>query len=398
MLLENFVSLSALQVVGMLLPLITLPYVLRILGFDNYGLIILATSLIAYFQSVTDYSFRITATRDVAVFRDCPKKLNLIYSKVLAVKAVFLVLSILILTLIILLYPPFYKERTVFFLTIPILFGYALFPEWFFQGIEKMKYITILNLSIKIFFTICVFIFIKTKDDYWIYPLLQSAGFIGAGIIGQFILIKKYKLKFIWLPIKTIKKAIFSNFPIFVNQFLPTLYNNTSSFLLGIIGGAFWLGIYDAIKRIVDLSIALLDIISRVFFPYLNRKKEAFLNYKKLMLIVSFFMVICILATYKLVFWYLNVTYLSAFYVLLILAISVIGYVLYDIFGLNYFIIKRQDKLVMKNTITASLIGFVSAFPFIYFFGIFGAAINLCFARWMIGGRLYLKYLKLNKL
>ncbi len=391
---ENFVSLSVLQLVGMLLPLITLPYVLRVLGFTNYGLIILASSLVAYFQSVADYSFRITATRDVAIFRDSPKKLNLIYSKVLTVKAIFLIISMVILTMVILLYPPFYKERVVFFLTIPILFGYALFPEWFFQGIEKMKYITILNLSIKIFFTICVFVFIKTKEDYWIYPMLQSAGFIGAGIVGQFILIKKYKLKFIWLPIKAIKKTIISNFPIFVNQFLPTLYNNTSSFLLGIIGGALWLGIYDAIKKIIDLSIAILNIVSRVFFPFLNRKKEAFIKYKKLMLILSVFMTVCILLSHQLVFWYLNITYDKAFYILLILAISLLGNTLYDIFGLNYFIIKRQDKFVMLNTITASLIGFVLAFPLIFFYGIFGAALNLTLARWLMGGRLMYKWYK----
>lgn len=397
-LLQNFVSLSVLQLVGMLLPLITLPYVLRVLGFDNYGLIILAASLIAYFQSVTDYSFRITATRDVAVFRDSPKKLNIIYSKVLTVKAIFLVLSILIVIMIILLYPPFYKERTVFFLTIPILIGYALFPEWFFQGIEKMKYITIMNLSVKIFFTICVFIFIKSKEDYWIYPLLQSAGFIGAGIVGQFILIKKYKLKFIWLPTKTVKSTIFSNFPIFVNQSLPTLYNNTSSFLLGIIGGTFWLGIYDAIKRVVDLGITFLGIVSRVFFPFLNRKKESFLNYKKLILILSVFMIAGILLVHKLVFWYLNITYVNAFYVLLILIISMIGYVLYDLFGLNYFIIKRQDKFVMKNTIMASLIGFTTAYPLIYFFGIFGAAINLAIARSLMGLGLYYTYKKSLKI
>lgn len=392
-LLENFVSLSVLQIVGMVLPLITLPYILRVLGFENYGIIILAASLIAYFQSVTDYSFKITATRDVAVFRDSPKKLNLIYSKVLTIKALFLIISVLILSAVIFLYPPFYREKTVFFLTIPILFGYALFPEWFFQGIEKMKYITFLNLSIKLFFTICVFLFVKVKEDYWIYPLLQSAGFIGAGLVGQLLLIKKYKLKFIWLPVKTIKKTVKNNFPIFVNQFFPTLYNNTSSFLLGIIGGAFLLGIYDAIKRIVDLSIVLLDIVSRVFFPFLNRRKDAFLKYKKLMLFLSFFMALFILLVNQLIFWYLNITYSGAFCILLILMISVIGYSLYDIFGLNYFIIKRQDKFVMKNTITASLIGFVTAFPLIYFFGILGAAINLCFARWMMGGRLYLKYL-----
>jgi PST family polysaccharide transporter len=240
-------------------------------------------------------------------------------------------------------------------------------------------------------------VFIKTKEDYWIYPMLQSAGLIVAGIVGQDILIKKYKLKVIWVPKKTIKKTIISNFPIFVNQFLPTLYNNTSSFLLGIIGGALWLGIYDAIKKIIDLSIALLNIVSRVFFPFLNRKKEAFLKYKRLMLILSVIMIFCILLSHQLVFWYLNITYANAFYILLILAISIIGYVLYDIFGLNYFIIKRQDKFVMKNTIIASFIGFATAFPFIYFFGIFGAAINLCITRWLMGAGLMFKWLLSEK-
>ena len=99
-LLENFVSLSALQLVGMLLPLITLPYLLRVLGFSNYGIVILAASLVAYFQSITDYSFKITATRDVAVFRNSPEKLNIIYSKVLIVKGMFLIFSFFIISTI----------------------------------------------------------------------------------------------------------------------------------------------------------------------------------------------------------------------------------------------------------------------------------------------------------
>src|SRR5690554_7783513 len=114
-LLENFFSLSALQVVSMLLPLITLPYVLRTIGYEKYGLIALALSLTAYFNSIVDYSFRITATRDVAVFRDSPKKLNLIYSKVITIKTIFLIISLLIISIIVITYPPFFEERFIFF-------------------------------------------------------------------------------------------------------------------------------------------------------------------------------------------------------------------------------------------------------------------------------------------
>ncbi|MCS4238343.1 PST family polysaccharide transporter [Myroides gitamensis] len=396
-LIENFISLSALQLVGMVLPLITLPYVLRVLGFEKYGVIVFSASLIAYFQSLTDFSFRITAVRDVAIFRNSPSKLNLIYSKVIWIKGIFLLISLLVITGIVLCVPSFYEYKEIYALSSLMLIGYALFPEWFFQGIEKMRYITYLNLGIKAFFTICIFVFIQSEEDYWIYPLLQGAGFIGAGIIGQYLLMRKYKLKLIWLPKKIIIDTIKNNFPLFINQFVPTLYNNTSTFLLGVLGTKSLVGMYQAILTIVNLAVTIIDVFSRVFFPFLNRKKDAFPKYRKILLAVTTVLSIGILASSKLIFWYLNIKYEHAFWVLLILVIGLIGYAFSNIFGLNYFLIKRMDKLVMKNTIRASLLGFVLAFPLITYFGIIGAAINLSFSRWMMGGGLYVKYLKNKK-
>ncbi|WP_375253547.1 oligosaccharide flippase family protein, partial [Dokdonia donghaensis] len=344
--LENFFSLAALQLVGMILPLLTLPYVLRILGFDYYGKIVFATSLITYFTSLTDFSFKYTATREVAIFRNSQKKLSLIYSKVLTIKFIFLFISILIISSIVYSYQPFYENRLLYFLTIPMLLGNVFFPDWFFQGIEKMKYITFLNIGIKLIFTVGVFIFINEKSDYWIYPLLQSSGFLFAGLISQIILVKKFKLKFFFLKSRVITRTIKENTPIFINQFLPTLYNNSSTFLLGLFTNNKLVGIYNSIKIIVNLCVTLIEIISRVFFPYLNRKKHAFLKYKKMMFYVSRFLTIVCIGSYKLVFWYLNVNDSNAFVILLILALGIVGYSLYNIFGINYFIINRQDKLV----------------------------------------------------
>ena len=308
------------------------------------------------------------------------------------VKGIFLIFSFLLLFVIVLLYPPFFEERTVFFLTMPLLLGYSLFPEWFFQGIEKMKYISILNIAIKLFFTVCVFVFIKEKTDYWLYPLLQSAGFIGAGFVGQYILIKKYKLKFRWLRFKMIKNTIKENFPIFINQFLPNLYNNTNTLLLGIFTTTYLVGIYDALKKIIDLCVVLLNVVSRVFFPFLNRRKDAFPKYRNLMLILGLVLASAPILGHPIVFWYLDMEYENALLILTLLSISIIGYTAYDVFGLNYFIIRRKDKLVMKNTILSSLIGFVLAFPLIYFFNIIGAAFNLLLARFLMGGHLWFKW------
>src|SRR5690606_16107901 len=206
----------------------------------------MSASLVAYFQSLTDFSFRITATRDVAIFKDNQKKLNLIYSKVLSVKFVFLIFSYLIIAFLVALVPQFNEYKIIYFSSSLMLFGYAIFPEWFFQGIEKMRYITFLNVGVKLFFTIMIFVFIREKDDFWMYPLLQSSGFIGAGLIGQYILIRKYKLKLSFLPLQKIIRVIKENVPVFINQFIPTLYNNSSVFLLGLLSSNMIVGIYNA--------------------------------------------------------------------------------------------------------------------------------------------------------
>ena len=105
------------------------------------------------------------------------------------------------------------------------------------------------------------------------------------------------------------------------------------------------------LKRLLILCLRLINILSRVFFPYLNRKSQAFSKYDKLMLIVSILLAALCLISYKLVFWYLNIEDENAFMILAILAFGLIGFALYDIYGINYFIINTQDKLVMNNTL-----------------------------------------------
>lgn len=393
----NFLSLSSLQIVNMLLPLITLPYILRVIGFTKYGIIIFSISFITYFYSITDFSFKITATRDVATFRDSKRKLNVIYSKVLIIKTIFMILSFLIIGFSIFIFPILYEYRLTILLSSLMLVGYTLFPEWFFQGIEKMKYITFLNVGVKFFFTGCIFLFIKKEEDYWLYPLFQSCGYLGAAIIGQYLLIRKYNLKFIWLPIRHILCGISKNIPIFINQFLPNLYNNTSTFLLGIFTSPIFVGIYDSIKRVVDINVTLLGIMSRVVFPYLNRNKNSFFIYKKITLRVALLLSSLPLFLNKIIIWYLDLNYEYSFLLLTVLSLGVFFYALYDIYGLNYFIVNRQDKIVMNNTIASSIIGFILAFPLIHFFGIIGAACNLTLSRLLMGGGLCYKYYK-NKI
>jgi len=396
-LIENFLSLSIIQVVSLIISLITLPYIIRTIGFEKYGITVIAWSLINYFTSITDFSFKFTATREVAVCKNNIKKLSIIYSKVLTVQALLILLSCLLIIIVVYSYEPFYKERLIFWVTMPYLFGNTIFPDWFFQGMERMKYMTYINVSIKLIFMIFIFIFINEASDYWLYPLFQTLGYIISGLIGQWIMVRQYKVRFYWLKSKTIVHTFKDNMPVFINQFLPNLYNNTSTFLLGIMTNNTLVGIYDAVRKIINLGSTLMDIVSRVFFPFISRRKDAFDKYKTLMTYVGVLLTILPIVFYKVILWYLNIQYENIFAVLTILSIGLFFLSLYDIYGINYFIARRKDKIVMRNTIFSSIVGLILSYLLIYYFDILGAALTITLVRMFMGGGLYLKYLQVKK-
>lgn len=394
---ENFISLSSINLISLIIPIITLPYIIRVIGLENYGILAVATSLITYFITVTDYSFNITATRDVALHKKSFNQLCLIYSKVLTVKFFFAIISFLIILTVVNLIPLLRENFSVFIVVSFQLLANVLFPQWYFQGIEKMKYIAIVKVFIQIIFAVSIFVLIKKESDFILYVMILSASQIFSGLLGQFLLVYKFKLKFNLISFKSFKKTLKSNFPIFVNQLFPTIYNNTSTFLLGFFVTNELVGIYAAIRKIIDICSILLKTFSKVFFPFLSRNHGAFKVYKSLLLKTTLILIILILVSSNLIFWYLSIDWEYSFYILLILSLSLLGFSLYDIYGLNYLIIKHHDKLVMRNTIYMSLISFVLAFPLISYLGIFGGAITLLLARSLMGLGVYSIYKRVSK-
>ncbi|RKX19382.1 MAG: flippase, partial [Candidatus Zixiibacteriota bacterium] len=194
-LIGNFFSLSFLQGANYLLPLISLPYLVRIMGAEGYGQVMFAYSFIQYFVVLTDYGFNLSATRSVSVNRDNSTKISEIVCSVLIIKTIFLIIGFGIMCAVVFSVPQFRADWMLFLLTYGIVIGQAYFPIWFFQGMEKMKYITALNITARLIFTVFIFVLIRERSDYLYFPILYSIGFITAGLISLYIIFWQFKVK-----------------------------------------------------------------------------------------------------------------------------------------------------------------------------------------------------------
>jgi PST family polysaccharide transporter len=142
---SNFASLTVLRGFQFLIPLITLPYLVRTIGIENFGLVNFALSLGLYFGAIIQFGFGITATREIARYRDDPVRLTQIYSATLSATMILAVISAVLFTFIVLSVEKFNTHLNLYLFTLAFIVFQSLFPIWFFQGMEKMKYITFLS-------------------------------------------------------------------------------------------------------------------------------------------------------------------------------------------------------------------------------------------------------------
>lgn len=279
-LLENVLSMSSLQLANYLLPLITMPYLVRVLGPGKYGALALAQAVMDYLVNLTDYGFNMTATRIISIERDNPRKIAEVYSTVLVIKLALMIVSAAILALLIAYNATIQRHALAYIFTFGIVVGNVLFPTWFFRGIEQMKYIALLDFTMKMFFTISIFFVIKNESDYAYVPLLTSLGYLGEGIAAQIIIYKNYGVRYVMPTWESIVFQVKDGFSVFISTLTNSFYVTMPTVMLGWMGTEAAIGYYAAGERLIKAVQRMISPLSVALFPYLSRlsvldKKQA---------------------------------------------------------------------------------------------------------------------------
>lgn len=394
--LKNFSFLAILQIFNMVLPLVTIPYVISVVGAENYGLLAFSLATIMYFNIIVDYGFNLTATREVAVHREDLSKLKEIFGSVITIKAILMLLCFIVLLILVFFVDVFSQHSKLYLFTFGIVVGQAFFPIWFFQGMENMKYITYLNIISKSLFTVAIFIFLKEENDVFLVPLFNSLGGCFSGIVSLFILKKQFKVVFEFQKIEIIKKYLKDSWDVFVIDFLPNMYNNFSTFLLGFFAPLEFVGFYALASKLIGVLNSFLYVLRNATFPYLNKDSSKMQMITKITVGVGIVFSVCVFAfsgfLVPLVF---GTTGENSLLYIYILALSPLFLSIGIAYGNNKLLILKKDRLMRNITVLYSIIGFFIALILIPIYGAMGAAITVVFTRLVMAFLTYSKSVKL---
>lgn len=284
---ENFISLSLLQGVLYFLPLITVPYLVRVLGVEKFGLVMFAQTTIQYFIIFVDFGFNLSATRMIAQKRQDIDEVSHIFCSVLLVKFIFTIIGFLILWLCVTVIDRFAEDPMIYFISYGIVVGNFLFPIWFFQGMEKMKYSTAMTLVARTISVLLIFVLVIDTSDYLIVPLLYSIGMILAGLISLWIVFFRFKVKLIVPSIAEIIYHIKDSYQFFIANLSSSVSSSFNTLLLGLLTSNEMVGIYSAAEKLFVAMRAAFYPIVNALYPYMVAQKNIEL-FKKIFAVTIF--------------------------------------------------------------------------------------------------------------
>lgn len=333
---NNTIALVIIQILNYILPFLILPYVSRIFTVEKFGIIFFAQVLIDYFCRFVMFGFDLSGVQAIAKNRDDFNLINKNFNSIISTQFLLYCFAYLILTLMTLLIPKFQSDWLIYHLTFLGLLGQLFLFTWFYQGMERMKFITILNIITRSCFLIFVFLFIKKADDYILYPLFNSLSFLIAGLISIFFVKKQFNLSFQLPKFIEIVKTLQYSSQFFLTKVAIALYRSTNAFVLGLMVTSTAVAYYVAADKIFWGIFALYLTFVNALFPYMTKNKDIvfFKKMLKYLVLLSILASVFLFITSKyLILIFYSDKYTEAIKILQIFSLSLIFYIFVDTLG-----------------------------------------------------------------
>jgi PST family polysaccharide transporter len=383
---ESLLSLSILQGANQILHLLIVPYLVRVLGPEHFGMVSFSQAFIQYFILLTDYGFNLSATRSASAIRHDRKKLSELFWTVMAIKAGLLFLSAGLLVALVFLVPVLRSTWMLHLVVCGSVVGHVLFPVWFYQGIEKMRYIAIFSILAKLAMVTMIFAAVRGPDDYLLAAGIQSGSFLVSGLVAFLIAPIATNLKPALPSFHAIKLSLSEGWHVFLSTAAVSLYTTSNTFVVGLLTSPADVGYFSASEKLIRAVLAILSPVSQSVYPHVNHlahqsKEKAILFLSRLLRLFGSgsFVVSALLIVGS--DWIVSIVFGPEFgpAVVLLRWMAFLPFVISisNVLGIQTMLTFGFQKLFSDILIFAGILNIALIFPMTIILGVSGAAISV---------------------
>lgn len=386
---ENIIWNSIRVGSNIIFPLITFPYASRILGPASIGLFNYAFAIASYFTLIASFGFNIWGTREVAIVRNNNDGLNQVTNQIFTASILTTLISIF---LYVILCYFIIKDNYCLFLIVGVsILMTSISFEWFYQGIEDFKYVTIRGIIVKTICLISLFLWVKTPDDLLQYSIITISATCGNNIINIFYLKKYIKVA---LNFKNLKYHISGSAVLFLGSVAVSFYSYINDILIGIFAGMESVGYFSTGNKIVYIIISVINVITLSVTPRItnligngNEKESAKLQYDSILLIshitIPIFVLLFVLAE-PIILLFAGDKFLGSVPIIKILSLIVVIIPLSSFFSNLVLIPNRKEKYTNISLVSGAVVNILSALILLPVYSYIGEAIALLCAEFVV--------------
>ncbi|PAY55834.1 hypothetical protein A8C40_06475 [Ligilactobacillus salivarius] len=270
---KNTIMLYIMNIAQLILPLVTLPYLTRVLTVDNYGVVNYVKSIMTYMQIIIEFGFILSATKDIVKAGNDKKIIGEITGNVILGKILLSLLSLIVL-IIFTIFVPILKNNVAFTMLsfIPIFLSTFLI-DFFFRGIEKMEVITIRYIVMKSISTLLTFLFVRGNGDLLMIPILDIIGNVVA-ILLVWKEVYKLGIKLSFGTMKDIWDSIADSFLYFISSMASTAFGALNTLLVGILLSSKEVAYWSLAMQILGAIQALYTPINNGIYPEMVKERK----------------------------------------------------------------------------------------------------------------------------
>lgn len=264
---RNVLSLYGVQIANYVLPLITIPYLVRVLGPDKFGLVSFGQGLIAYLVLLVEYGFELSATRTISLKRDDIEDVSEVAGAVWVAKTLLSVVGFGVLLFAGETTTRIGSNMTLFVALYGIVVGHVFFPIWLFQGLEKMEVMSAINAGVRVFSTASIFLLVNQPSDYIVYAIILSAQWILAGVVAIAICKRVLGISFVIPSVQSVVRVYKNGWMLFLSNGAVSLYTAGNSFILGLLASNATVGYYSGAEKFIKALRRMLNPIRQALYP-----------------------------------------------------------------------------------------------------------------------------------